>query len=178
MVKLSEVKVGQEFKFTWGPVTREMIKEYAKTSGDHNNIHTDDEYAQKMGLKGVIAHGMLSFGVLNRFVSDLAGDGKVLKTGCEMRGMVRPGDDYVITATIKAINGNKVDLEVMEMSKTKIKIEKGGNIVKKFEAEERGWVTDKDIKQNLIHTEETPEGTLHYRLRLAIPAKATLELKD
>jgi acyl dehydratase len=164
MVKLSDLKVGKKFEFKYGPINRDMIKEYAKASTDGNNIHTDDEYAAKMGLKGVIAHGMLSFGIATRFVNDLVGAGKIIKIDGQMRGMVRPGDEYLITITVKDIKGN-----------TSFKIEKNGAIVKKFEAEERGWLDEKDAAENLIKTENVPEGVLTYRLRLAIPMTIVAE---
>ena len=178
MVKLSELSVGKVFEFKYGPINRDIIKEYAKASGDGNNIHTDDAYAQGMGLKGVIAHGMLSYGIAVRFVNDLVGEGKLIKIDGQMRGMVRPGDEYVITITVKEISGNKVTLDVVEMSKTPFKIEKNGALVKKFEAEERGWLDEKDTAENLIKTEEVGEGTLTYRLRLAIPLKIVAEFVD
>ncbi|MHA1820253.1 MAG: MaoC family dehydratase [Promethearchaeota archaeon] len=174
-LKLSELKEGQEFEFTYGPITREGIKAYASASGDKNPIHINEDFATNVGkLKGVIAHGMYSFGIASRFISDLAGDAKVIRLGCQMRGMVRPGDDLVMKAVIKKIDGKKVSIEVQQYSKTKIKIEKDGQVVKKFEAEERGWISQKDIDRGLIKTEETPEGTLYYRYRLSIPAFADI----
>ncbi|MHA1338489.1 MAG: MaoC family dehydratase [Promethearchaeota archaeon] len=179
MVKLSEIEVGKEFYFEYGPINRETIKNYGLASGDKNPIHMNDDFATNVGkLNGVIAHGMLSFGIMIRFLSDLVGDGKIIKVGGEMRGMVRPGDTYHIKYIVKEINGNQVKFDIIEESKTKIRIEKDGQIIKKFEAEERGWISEKDIKRNLIHKEETPEGTLVYRQRLAIPGWAIVELVD
>jgi len=177
MVKLSEIKVGQEFNFEYGPISREDIKNYGYASGDKNPIHMDDNFATNVGkLNGVIAHGMLSFGIIIRFLSDLIGDGKIIKIGGEMRGMVRPGDTYFIKFIVKEINGNQVKFEIIEETETKVKIEKNGQIVKKFEAEERGWITEKDIERNLVHKKETPEGTLTYRRQVAIPAWAIVVL--
>ncbi|MHA1730000.1 MAG: MaoC family dehydratase [Promethearchaeota archaeon] len=175
-LKLSELEVGKSFTYKYGPVIQEQITNYANASGDLNPIHTNEEIANKAN-KGIIAHGLLSFGIVVRFMSDLAGEGKIIKIDAQMRGKVRLGDDWIITATVKSINGNKVEFEIVEQSKTKIKIEKDGQIVKKFEAEERGWISQKDIKRGLLKTEQVPEGTLHYRLRTAIPSTAILELK-
>ena len=41
------------------PVTQDMLIAYAAASGDSNTIHLDEAIARKMGLPGVIAHGML-----------------------------------------------------------------------------------------------------------------------
>ena len=176
--KKSEIEIGKEFIFEYGPITRDQINSYAQASSDLNPIHTNEKIAEQMMLKGVIAHGMLSFGIMARFVSDLAGDGKVVKIGGEMRGMVRPGDFLLIKASAISIEGNMVNFKIIEESKTKIKIERDGEIVQTFEAEERGWISEKDRKKDLIKTEETEEGKLYYRLRTAIPTYATLELVD
>ncbi|MBN2155759.1 MAG: MaoC family dehydratase N-terminal domain-containing protein [Candidatus Lokiarchaeota archaeon] len=177
MVQLSELKVGTELRYVYGPVTRDGIIKYAFASGDRNNIHTNDEFAEKMGLKGVIAHGLYSLGMVARCLGEIASDkGKVVKLSGQMRGMVRPGDEWIITLTVKKINGDLVDFDFVEESKTLIKIEKDGVVIKKYEAEERGWVSEKDIAQNLIKTEEVAEGILHYRLRTAIPGTATIKM--
>jgi acyl dehydratase len=180
MVKLSELKVGKQLTYVYGPVTREGIIKYANASGDKNNIHTDDDFAVKMKLKGVIAHGLYSFGMVTRCLGEIAGnEGVILKVGGQMRGMVRPGDDWIINLTVKAIHDDLVDFEFVEQSKTPIKIvNAAGDIVKKFEAEERGWIDEKDIAKNLIKTEEVADGTLYFRLRTAIPGTATLRLKN
>ncbi|MBN2156913.1 MAG: hypothetical protein JW776_12795 [Candidatus Lokiarchaeota archaeon] len=178
MVKLSDLEVGKTLTYTYGPVTRNNITKYASVSADRNNIHIDDEYAAKMGLKGVIAHGCYSLAMIGECLVEIAGEkGDVVRIYGEMRGMVRPGDMWKITLTVKDIHDDLVELEFVEESKTPIKIEKNGQIIKKFEAEERGWVTEKDIEQGLIKTEVTEEGMLHYRLRKAIPGIATLRLE-
>ncbi|MHA1110684.1 MAG: MaoC/PaaZ C-terminal domain-containing protein [Promethearchaeota archaeon] len=179
MVKISEIEVGKVLSFVYGPVTRSGIIKYANASGDKNNIHTDDDFAIKMRLKGVIAHGLYSFGMVTRCLGEIAGDeGAIVKVGGQMRGMVRPGDDWLISLTVTAINGDLVDFEFVEQSKTKIRIEKDGAVVKTFEAHEREWISEKDIAKDLIKTEEVAEGTLYYRLRTAIPGNATLRMKN
>ncbi|MHA1110686.1 MAG: MaoC family dehydratase [Promethearchaeota archaeon] len=177
MVKLSELQVSTVLKYEYGPVTREGITKYAFASGDRNNIHTNDEFAEAMKLKGVIAHGLYSFSMVARCLDDIAGDnGQLVKFGGQMRGMVRPGDTYIITLKVTAINEDLVDFEFKEHSKTPIKIVKDGAVVKTFEAETREWITEKDIAKDLIKTEEVADGTLHYRLRTAIPGTATLRM--
>ncbi|MBD3352685.1 MAG: hypothetical protein GF364_14455, partial [Candidatus Lokiarchaeota archaeon] len=146
MVKLSEIKEGQEFNYEYGPVTRDMITEYGNASGDKNPIHMDENFAVKYGkLGGVIAHGMLSLGIAIKFLSDLVGDGEIINVDSQMRGMVRPGDMYILNYKIEKIDGDKVSIDITEKSKTPIKIEKDGEIVKKFEAEEKGGIKQKDI---------------------------------
>ena len=60
MVKISDLKVGDVIKNEFDQITRDLLKIYAKWSGDNNKIHVDDDWAIKMGLKGVIGHGLFS----------------------------------------------------------------------------------------------------------------------
>jgi acyl dehydratase len=82
--------------FTFGPVTRTDIVRYAGASGDMNPLHHDDAFARAGGLPSVIAHGMLSAGVLASFVTAWFGPGSVRRYKVRFREMVFPGD--VLTA--------------------------------------------------------------------------------
>lgn len=175
MVKLSEIEVGKTLGYTYGPVSRVGIKKYAGASGDNNGIHINDDFAVQMRLKGVIAHGLYSFGMVARALGEI---GDVVKISGQMRGMVRPGDDWIISLTVKSIEGDLVEFEFIEQSKTPIRIEKDGEIVKAYEAHEREWVTEKDIKRDLIKSEEVADGTLFFRLRTAIPGTAVVRVKN
>lgn len=179
MAKLSEIEVGQEFTKVVSNITREQITKYGNASGDRNPIHMNEEFAvERAGLKGVIAHGLLFMGFMGVLLTDVAGEGKIIKWGGQMRGQVRPGDDVITTAKATEIDGNRVKFEITQMSKTPIKIEKDGEVIKAFEAEEKGWIDQKDIDEDLIKTEETDEGTLSFRLRLSFPGYAELELAE
>jgi len=57
-------------KFT---VTRADLVRYAGASGDFNPIHWSERFATKVGLPGVIAHGMLTMALVGRAVTDWAG---------------------------------------------------------------------------------------------------------
>ena len=54
-------------------IDRELLKRYANASGDQNPIHQDEVFAKSVGLPDVIAHGMLTMGLVGQFVSDWAG---------------------------------------------------------------------------------------------------------
>jgi acyl dehydratase len=166
------MEVGQTFSRIDGQVTRDGIKAYANAGGDRNNIHLDDEWAAKMGLKGVIAHGMLFFAYMAHLLSDLAGEGKVIRVGGEMRGSVRPGDWVITNATVTKVEGNVVEFDIIQNSKLPLKIERDGQIVKTFEGLEREWVKEGEE----LKTEETDEGTLTYREALAIKGSGVIEL--
>jgi acyl dehydratase len=54
-------------------IDRELLKRYANSSGDQNPIHQDEAFAKSVGLPDVIAHGMLTMGLVGQYVSDWAG---------------------------------------------------------------------------------------------------------
>jgi len=180
MVKISDLKIGQVIRNEFDGITRELLREYAKASGDTNPIHTNDEIAIKSGLKGVIAHGLFSFGFITKLFEDFIEHGKygnLIKTDVEMRGMVRCGDLLVTEAKISKIENNRVYFDVTQTTFTNVDIKDSeGNIVKQFEAGERGYITEKDIERGLVKTKEVLEGILTYRERVATPGTAVIEL--
>jgi acyl dehydratase len=54
-------------------VTRADLVRYAGASGDFNVIHWSDRLASKVGLPGVIAHGMYTMALVGRAVTTWAG---------------------------------------------------------------------------------------------------------
>ncbi len=182
MVKISDIEDGQVIKNEFNDITRDLLKQYAKSSGDTNPIHTNDAIAERAGLKGVIAHGLFSFGFISKLFEDFLEQGKygkIIEIGVEMRGMVRCGDLLITEASIEKIEGNRVYFNVKQTTFTNIEIkDKDGNIVKKFEAGERGYISDKDREQGLVKTKEISEGVLSYRERVATPGSAIIELYE
>jgi acyl dehydratase len=71
--------VGQELPSREFEITRDSLVRYAGASGDFNPIHYRDDFAQSVGLPGVLAHGMLTMGLAVQVVVDFVGDsGKIL----------------------------------------------------------------------------------------------------
>jgi acyl dehydratase len=71
--------VGQELPSRDFKITRDSLVRYAGASGDFNPIHYRDDFAQAVGLPGVLAHGMLTMGLAVQTVVDFVGDsGKIL----------------------------------------------------------------------------------------------------
>ncbi|MEJ3746073.1 MaoC family dehydratase [Actinomycetes bacterium KLBMP 9797] len=54
-------------------VTRADLVRYAGASGDFNPIHWNERFALKVGLPGVIAHGMYTMALVGRAVTSWAG---------------------------------------------------------------------------------------------------------
>ena len=85
-------------ELTKPPVTKTQLVMYSGASGDFNPIHTVEEYAQEVGLGGVIAHGMLTMAFVGQLLTDWIGlDGQIEVFNVRFTGMVRPGD--VITCS-------------------------------------------------------------------------------
>jgi acyl dehydratase len=182
MVKISDIKVGDVIKNEFDGITRERLQQYAKASGDTNPIHTNDAVAERAGLKGIIAHGLFSYGLLTKLFEDWlehGNFGKLIEIDVEMRGMVRCHDVLITEAKINKIEGKRVYFDVKQTTITNVDIkDKDGNIIKQFEAGERGYVSEKDIAQELIHEKEVEEGILTYRERIATPGTAICELNE
>jgi phosphate acetyltransferase len=182
MVKINDLKVGQVIKNEFDLITRDLLKVYAKWSGDNNKIHVDDAWAIKMGLKGVIGHGLFSYGFISKLFEDFLEHGKYgnfIETDVQMRAMVRCGDKLITEAKISKIEGNRVFFEINQKTITKVNIkDANGNIVKQFEAGERGYISEKDISRGFVKTKEIEEGILTYRERVATPGTAIIELLE
>ena len=67
------IKVGSKIPQRVFWVDRELLKRYANASGDQNPIHQDQTFAVNVGLPNVIAHGMLTMGLVATYISDWAG---------------------------------------------------------------------------------------------------------
>ena len=78
--------------FQVGPLTRTDIVRYAGASGDFNPVHHDEGFAQSAGLPSVMAHGMLSAGILASFVTRWFGANSVFRFKVRFRERVWPGD--------------------------------------------------------------------------------------
>ncbi|WGD37132.1 MaoC family dehydratase [Lysinibacter sp. HNR] len=100
-------------------ITRDSLVRYAGASGDFNPIHYRDDFAARVGLPGVIAHGMLTMGVAIQPVVDWAGDPAAVidyQVKFTRPVVVDPeiGAEVEITATIGALEKGvaRVDLTV------------------------------------------------------------------
>lgn len=74
------------------PVDRMRLIKYAGASGDFNPIHLIDEAAADAGLKGIIAHGMLTVATMGLLFSPYLEYGYVKTFRSRFTGMVFLGD--------------------------------------------------------------------------------------
>jgi acyl dehydratase len=86
-------------------VTRADLVRYAGASGDFNPIHWSDRTATKVGLPGVIAHGMFTMALVGRAVTEWAGaPDAVVEFGVRFtRPVVVPDDDEGTEITVDAV---------------------------------------------------------------------------
>ncbi|MEV5690026.1 MaoC family dehydratase [Micromonospora globbae] len=86
-------------------VTRADLVRYAGASGDFNPIHWSDRIATKVGLPGVIAHGMFTMALVGRAVTEWAGaPDAVVDYGVRFtRPVVVPDDDQGTEIEVAAV---------------------------------------------------------------------------
>ncbi|MEV4493686.1 MaoC family dehydratase [Micromonospora coxensis] len=86
-------------------VTRADLVRYAGASGDFNPIHWSDRVATKVGLPGVIAHGMFTMALVGRAVTAWAGGpDAVVDFGVRFtRPVVVPDDDEGTEIEVNAV---------------------------------------------------------------------------
>lgn len=110
--RLSELSKGETIGTRTVPLTRADLVAYAGASGDHNPIHWSPSFAERVGLPGVIAHGMLTMGQAVRVVTRWTGDpGAVVEYGVRFtRPVVVPdpgGVDLEISAVVGAVDAEQ-----------------------------------------------------------------------
>ncbi|MEU5942515.1 MaoC family dehydratase [Micromonospora sp. NPDC047548] len=86
-------------------ITRADLVRYAGASGDFNPIHWSDRTATKVGLPGVIAHGMFTMALVGRAVTTWAGaPDAVVDFGVRFtRPVVVPDDDQGTEIEVNAV---------------------------------------------------------------------------
>jgi acyl dehydratase len=87
-----------------------LTKRYAEASGDPNPIHFDADFAEKVGLPGVILHGLWSMAQVARAHTDAAGgDPRALKRlKVQFRGMGFPEQEVVVTSTVREADDGRI----------------------------------------------------------------------
>ncbi len=102
------IDVGWQFPGPKVAVTREMIKEFATASFDHNPLHWDNEFLEKTAFAGgkkfddVIGHGLMTYSLMTRAMTDWlwpdVGEHRRLET--RFRKPVYPGDEITIQGQV------------------------------------------------------------------------------
>jgi acyl dehydratase len=98
-------------------LTREDLVRYAGASGDFNPIHYNDAVAERVGLPGVLAHGMLTMGLSVETVVEWLGDsGRILEYGVRFTRPVvvdtENGADVTVVAKVGAVDDEAIRLDL------------------------------------------------------------------
>jgi len=111
-----EIQVGQRIHGPTVTVTNEMIRQFAEASCDFNALHLDDKFMErsfgKTRFDKVIAHGMMTFSLMTRMMTDWLWPRGKTHRRLETRWLkpVYPGDTITCSATvtkqIKTLKGN------------------------------------------------------------------------
>ncbi|MDY0827741.1 MaoC/PaaZ C-terminal domain-containing protein [Microbacterium sp. BG28] len=106
-------------------LTRESLVRYAGASGDFNPIHFRDDVAARVGLPGVLAHGMLTMGLSVETIVPWLGDsGRIREYGVRFTRPVvvdaETGADVRVVATVGQIDDEtlRIDLTVTHADTT------------------------------------------------------------
>lgn len=96
---------GDELPLKTYHVTRADLVRYAGASGDFNPIHWNERVARKVGLPGVIAHGMFTMALAGRALVEWTGDpGAVVEFGVRFtRPVVVPDDELGATIEVRGL---------------------------------------------------------------------------
>jgi hydroxyacyl-ACP dehydratase HTD2-like protein with hotdog domain len=116
-VNYDDVEVGNKMPvYTSAPITRTHLVRYAGASGDFNPLHYDQTFVKMIGMKNIIAHGMLIMGIAGEAITSWIENKNLRKFSVRFLSMTEP-----------------VDLDDMENTKDRATIIVSGEIVKKFE---------------------------------------------
>jgi phosphate acetyltransferase len=97
-----EIAIGESASFE-RTITRQDIELYAAVSGDANPTHLDEAFARQTRFQGVVAHGMLTAGLISNLLGNkLPGAGTVY-VGQDLRfeAPVHAGDTITVSVTAK-----------------------------------------------------------------------------
>jgi acyl dehydratase len=116
-INIASLEVGQVIGTTEFLLTRDSLVRYAGASGDFNPIHYRDDFAQSVGLDGVLAHGMLTMGAAVQVAVNWVGDaGKVIDYGVRFTKPVfvdaQDGAVLVVTGKIGEIDAENGEVRI------------------------------------------------------------------
>lgn len=92
-LKYDDIDIGSEMpEYVTVPLSRTHLARYAGASGDFNPIHHDQTFINMIGMKNVIAHGMLIMGVVGEAIMSWIGNKNLKKFNARFLSMTEPMD--------------------------------------------------------------------------------------
>jgi len=129
MTCLHDIQAGDELEeVKLEPVSKEALVAYATASGDHNPIHQNEEQAKKLGLPGIIAHGMWTMGNLSKLFTPYYEDGFIKDFAIRFRDMVFLNDSIRLKAKLETKLENELHFIVSAINQKEQEVLKG-NVV-------------------------------------------------
>ena len=116
-INIASLEIGQVIGTEEFLLTRDSLVRYAGASGDFNPIHYRDDFAQSVGLDGVLAHGMLTMGAAVQVAVNWVGDaGKVIDYGVRFTKPVfvdaQDGAVLIVTGKIGEIDSENGEVRI------------------------------------------------------------------
>ena len=134
MTVLLDLQVNDVLKeVTLEPVSKEALIAYAHASGDHNPIHQDEEQAKRLGLPGVIAHGMWTMGNLSKLFTPFYEEGYVKDYSIRFRDMVFLGDSIRLRASLEKKLNRDLYFNVSAINQQEKEVLKGNVVYRLYE---------------------------------------------
>jgi acyl dehydratase len=116
-VNHNNIEIGYKMpEYISAPITRTHLVRYAGASGDFNPLHHDQTFVKMIGMKNVIAHGMLIMGIAGEAINSWIGNKNLRKFHVRFLSMTEP-----------------VDLDDVEKTKDRATIIIRGKVTKKYE---------------------------------------------
>jgi acyl dehydratase len=107
-----KIEVGDELPELIKRTTTRQLAKYAGAQGDFYEVHYDQDFARRVGLPGVIVHGLLKAAFLGQLVTDWLGErGTLRNLEVSYRGIDVPGP-YRCRGRVTNIDNGRVQLEV------------------------------------------------------------------
>ncbi|MDR2350958.1 MAG: MaoC family dehydratase [Deltaproteobacteria bacterium] len=105
MTGIEDFKAGQFAEKTI-TVTEELVRDFARATGDYNPIHVDEEYAAKSFFRGRVAHGLLSGSFIGAMLGTvLPGPGTIyVYQNFRFRAPVFIGETVTVRVEISDVN--------------------------------------------------------------------------
>lgn len=103
---MAELREGDALPERTVTLDQELLIRYAGVSGDLNPLHWDPDFAATISpTGGVIAHGMLSMGLLSALLTDwLADAGRVHSMACQFRAACPVGATVTLGGEVTAVD--------------------------------------------------------------------------
>ncbi|MFE2875585.1 MaoC family dehydratase [Streptomyces roseus] len=96
------------------PVTRTLIVAGAIASRDYQDVHHDASLAREKGSPDIFMNILTTNGLVGRYITDLLGPRTVLrKVAIRLGAPNYPGDTMVLTGTVAAVDGDRVEIRVI-----------------------------------------------------------------